>query len=254
MLKKEKVYRRLVIKTYHVEHVELGDKTLIDRNSLTISSPSIDKIISKTSDIKSLDIEIIEPYKHDRWTNSIMDIIPISTKVLGKLGEGTTHTLTGVYVVLTGIDEMGNQVAEFGSSEGNLEEKLYLGRAGTPSKDDFIVSFNVTLKEGQGTNRKAIQEVHRACDLFVQEIREHLKKVDSKTYTEKHVFYDKSRIGQKKVAIVKQVAGQGAMYDNQILPNEPSGYMGGRSIIDLGNVPIILTPNEYRDGALRAMT
>ncbi|RDA73598.1 proline reductase cluster protein PrdD, partial [Hafnia paralvei] len=26
-----------------------------------------------------------------------------------------------------------------------------------------------------------------------------------------------------------------------------------RSIIDMGNMPILLSPNEYRDGALRAM-
>ena len=44
------------------------------------------------------------------------------------------------------------------------------------------------------------------------------------------------------------------MYDNQLFPNEPSGLNGGRSIIDMANVPMIISPNEYRDGALRAMT
>lgn len=33
-----------------------------------------------------------------------MDIIPVSTKVLGILGEGITHTLTGVYFMMTGVD------------------------------------------------------------------------------------------------------------------------------------------------------
>ncbi len=67
-------------------------------------------------------------------------------------------------------------------------------------------------------------------------------------------FMTAANLMVKKVAIVKQVAGQGAMYDNQLLPQEPSGMEGGRSIIDLANVPVILSPNEYRDGALRAMT
>ena len=31
------------------------------------------------------------------------------------------------------------------SSEGNLKEKLYLNRAGTPGGDDYIVSFDVVL-------------------------------------------------------------------------------------------------------------
>lgn len=250
----EKILRRLVIKTYHIEDVVLGDKTRINNRCLQISADILDKILTKYSHIQNISIEIIPPKVHDRWTNSIMDIIPISTKVLGKLGEGITHTLTGVYVMMTGIDEAGNQVAEFGSSEGILKEKLYLNRAGTPAEDDYIISLNFTLREGQGTNRAAILEAHRACDLFVQEIRDKLKKVDGRSYTEKHEFFDKIRMNRKRVAIVKQVAGQGAMYDNLILPNEPSGFEGGRSIIDLGNVPILLTPNEYRDGALRAMT
>ena len=43
------------------------------------------------------------------------------------------------------------------------------------------------------------------------------------------------------------------MYDNRLFNDEPSGFEGGRSIIDIGNVPIIMSPNEYRDGALRSM-
>ncbi|AZR74636.1 proline reductase cluster protein PrdD [Anoxybacter fermentans] len=254
MSNEEKILRRLVIKTFHINDVRFGEKFSIDKQILTISLGMLDKIITNEELIKDIQVEIIPPGEHDRWTNSIMDIIPISTKVLGKLGEGITHTLTGVYVMLTGVDEAGNQVAEFGSSEGNLKDKLYLNRAGTPSDQDFIISFNVTLKEKAGYSRPGPAAAHRACDIFIQQIRNELKKVDGRGCTEKHVFYDKIRPGKKKVAIVKQIAGQGAMHDNLILPNEPSGFQGGRSIIDLGNVPIILTPNEYRDGALRAMT
>lgn len=251
---KEKTYRRLVIKTFHIKKVEKGHQTKIEDSTLRFSVPEFDKKLSTNELIQRININIIEPGNHHGWTNSIMDIIPISTKVLGSLGEGTTHTMTGVYVMLTGIDEAGNQVAEFGSSEGILKEKLQLNRAGTPSDKDYIISFDVTLKEKQGTNRAAILEAHRCCDEFVQEIREKLKKKESRSYTEKHEFYDRNKPGKKKVAIVKQVAGQGAMYDNQLLAKEPSGVAGGRSIIDLANVPIILSPNEYRDGALRAMT
>ncbi len=77
-----------------------------------------------------------------------MDIIPISTKVLGRLGEGITHTLTGVYVMLTGADEDGNQMHEFGSSEGILKDQMVFGRYGTPSVEDYIIHVDVTLKGG----------------------------------------------------------------------------------------------------------
>ena len=58
---------------------------------------------------------------------------------------------------------------------------------------------------------------------------------------------------KKRVLIIKQVAGQGAMYDTFLFAKEPSGVEGGKSIIDLGNMPVILTPNEYRDGIIRSM-
>ena len=53
--------------------------------------------------------------------------------------------------------------------------------------------------------------------------------------------------------IIRQVAGQGAMYDMYLFPDEPSGAIGGKSIIDMGNMPVVVTPNEYRDGILRSM-
>lgn len=43
------------------------------------------------------------------------------------------------------------------------------------------------------------------------------------------------------------------MYDMQLFAKEPSGMAGGRSIIDMGNMPLVVTPNEYRDGILRSM-
>lgn len=250
----DKILRQLVIKCFHINEVKPGDSIEIKDDVLVISPDAARRLAEKEELVKDVSVEIIKPGEHDRWTNSIMDIIPISTKVLGKLGEGITHTLTGVYVMLTGVDEAGNQVAEFGSSEGILKEKLYLNRAGTPSDKDYIISFNVVLKENAGYSRPGPTAAHRVCDLFVQMIRDKLKKLNGLKCTEKHTYYDRIRPGKKKVVVIKQVAGQGAMHDNLVFPDEPSGFQGGNSIIDLCNLPIILTPNEYRDGALRAMT
>lgn len=250
----EIILRKLIIKTFHINKVEITESTGIQNGVLSFSLSGIDKILTESSFVKEIKIDIIRPSEHDIWTDSIMDIMPVSAKVLGRLGDGITHTLTGVYVMLTGSDENGVQVAEFGSSEGKLSEQLRLDMAGTPSSSDHIIRFGVKLSEGKATDREAVIQCHKACDEFISEIRKVLKKLDGKSFTEKHVFYDKSRKNKYKVAVVKQIAGQGAMYDNQILPNEPSGFSGGRSIIDMGNIPVILTPNEYRDGAIRAMT
>lgn len=211
------------------------------------------QIKEEKSAIDKIEISIIKPEEHNRWTNSIMDIIPISTKVLGKLGEGITHTLTGVYVILTGVDVNGIQTAEFGSSEGVLSDRLYLGRAGTPSPEDFLISFDVTFKAGMGQERHGVTEAHKKCDEFIQEFREQMKKFKGEECTERHEYYDIVRPGKKRVLIIKQVAGQGAMYDTHLFGNEPSGVEGGRSIIDMGNMPVLVTPNEYRDGIIRSM-
>ena len=244
--------RRLVIKSFHIEEVKYGEEFAIDNGSLTIVKDFLNDKMNKDL-IESVKINIIKPYEHDMYVNSIMDVMPISTKVLGQLGEGITHTLTGVYVMLTGADVDGVQMAEFGSSEGILKEQMYFGRPGTPNVDDYIIHVDVTFTRGCMSSRKYPLEGHRVCDLFVQEIRNILKKLPGNKCTERHDFYDKIRPGKKRVAIVKQIAGQGVMYDNQLFSKEPSGFEGGRSIIDIGNVPIILTPNEYRDGALRSM-
>jgi len=248
------ILRRLIIKSFHIEQVILGERTAIQKNILIIDKKEIPELEKSEELIKSIRIDILKPGKYHKYVNTIMDIIPISTKVLGDIGEGITHTLTGVYVMLTGVDEDGRQLGEFGSSEGFLDEQMIFDRAGTPSIQDHIIHFDVILKGGLPFSRELILATHRVCDLFIQGIRTIIKKIDGRKCSEVHEYYDKIKYGKKNVLIIKQIAGQGANYDNQILPNEPSGFEGGRSIIDMGNIPIILSPNEYRDGAIRAMT
>lgn len=253
MSKEVKALRRLVIKAFHIKNMEEGLENRVSSVGEMKVHTGMVQIKEEKSAIDKIEISIIKPEEHNRWTNSIMDIIPISTKVLGKLGEGITHTLTGVYVILTGVDVNGIQTAEFGSSEGVLSDRLYLGRAGTPSPEDFLISFDVTFKAGMGQERHGVTEAHKKCDEFIQEFREQMKKFKGEECTERHEYHDIVRPGKKRVLIIKQVAGQGAMYDTHLFGNEPSGVEGGRSIIDMGNMPVLVTPNEYRDGIIRSM-
>jgi len=250
----EKEMRRLVIRAFHVDRVFFSDSTEYRDNVL-----SIDKKMTKNTDINEdifddVSINIIEPGDRDINVNCIMDILPVSTKVLGVLGEGITHTMTGVYVMINGAEKNGRQMSNFGSSDGILSQQLISDRAGTPGKDDIIIQFDVTLKEGVEFSRKLPLAIHSLCDGFVQEIREKLKKLDAGKADEKHEFFDTIKKDKKKVVIIKQIGGQGAMHDNQLFPTEPSGFEGGFSNIDMLNMPMILSPNEYRDGAIRAMT
>jgi D-proline reductase (dithiol)-stabilizing protein PrdD len=250
----EQEIRKSVIKTFHITKVEFSNKTYIEDNVLYLRQNIVDDFLEVEREyILDTKIKVIYPDNHDLFVNSIMDFSPIAAKVLGGLGEGITHVLTGICTMLTGVDENGIQVAEFGSSEGILKEQVKFNRPGTPGENDIILHLDVVLKSGMGAVRPGPTAAHRLCDRILQEIRNYLKKVNGRFCNEKYEYHDTVNTGKKKIVIVKQVAGQGAMYDTQLFGKEPGGFEGGRSIIDIGNMPVIVSPNEYRDGALRAM-
>lgn len=255
---------QLMIRDFHVTDISWDNMFSMTRISkehfshrnlwkITIPKHCIKKYVSDEDLIESIDLQILTPDMHHRYVNSIMDVIPISTKVLGRVGEGITHTLTGVYVILTGVDTEGTPVCAFGNSDGMLDEQMIFGKAGTPDKDDLILLFDVTLKAKAGFSRSGPDAAHRACDSFCQEIRNCLKQLKGSSCTEKHVYENTKRPGKKKVVLVKLVSGQGAMYDTHFLGDEPSAFSGSHSVIDITGAPVVLTPNEYRDGAIRAM-
>lgn len=246
--------RRLVIKAYHMHKVEWGSCNKITTDGvMTVSKETLEGLVSKYPQIHSIDVQLIRPGDLDRWTNTIMDIIPISAKVLGSIGEGITHTVTGVYMLLTGVDVQGKQAHEFGSSEGNLRDTLLLGRAGTPGENDYMISFDITFHAEMGQERAGVTAAHAACDEFIQPFRDQLKRFNGDSCSERHTYYDTIRPGKKKVVIMKQTAGQGAMYDTHLFAREPSGALGSHSIIEMGNMPVLVTPNEYRDGIIHSM-
>ena len=137
---------RLVIRAFDVKTVRWGDEmSITPQGEMTVSKAMLPKLTEEMDTIRSIDLRIIQPNEHDQWTNTILDIIPISTKALGVVGEGITHTLTGVCAMITAVDTEGKQCHEFGSSEGNLKEQLVLDHPGTPGSNDVIISFDVVL-------------------------------------------------------------------------------------------------------------
>lgn len=245
---------RLTVKAYPVTEVCYGEENRVTVDGrMTVCKNIAEKILAQEPLIKEIDIRIIMPDEHRQHTNTVMDVIPLATKVLGRVGEGITHTLTGVYVLLTGVDESGRQVCNFGASDGILEEKIAWGRAGTPLRSDMLISFDVVLKEGSWADRPGPEAAHRACDTYCQIFREQIKKFNGYKCAEKHVFQETYEPGKKDVYIVKEVSGQGAVYDTRIFGHEPCGFEGGKSVIDMGCMPALVTPNEFRDGIMRAM-
>lgn len=224
---------------YHLspDHMEIPDKPLFDLDDR----------------LKSVDIKLIDPRDSHVKINTIMDVMPISTKVLGKMGYGLSNTLTGVSVILTGADETGIQLHEFGSSDGYLDEKIKFGKDGTPDLDDTIILIDAVLKKDFEFNRETCEMIFKTADDYLQPIRKELKLFSGHQATESFDYVDVKHPGKPKVALVKEVAGQGAMYDNILFPQEPAGITKGISIIDMDNMPVLLTANEYRDGVIHAL-
>lgn len=246
--------KKLIIKTFHINKVLFAEKTYIEDRVLYIRKDIKDQVLKDENIIDELKVNIIYPNNHDIFINSVLDVSPIATKVSGNIGEGVTHLLTGVVVMITGVEKCGFQPSNIGSSEGILSNQIKFDRRGTPSKKDIILHTDVTLMDGYARDRKGIIESHRVCDRIIQEIREYLKETNNNLCEEVHEYLEHKRNKKKKVLIIKQVSGLGCMYDTGIFPIEPAGFIGSKSIMDLGNMPVFLTPNQYRDGAIRAMS
>ncbi|GAA0083216.1 proline reductase cluster protein PrdD [Clostridium sporogenes] len=253
-MKDKKRLKSLIIKSFHINKVLFGENTKIEEGILYLRNNIELNDLEKENIIKDLKINIIYPNNHNMFINSVLDIFPIATKVEGKIGEGITHVLTGVVVMITGVEVGGFQAANIGSSEGILKDQIKFNKNGTPAEDDIIIHVDVTLKNGGARSREGIMASHRACDKIIQEIREYLKNISGILCDETHEYVDEINPERKKIVIIKQVSGLGCMYDTGVFSKEPAGFIGCKSIMDLGNMPMVLTPNQYRDGAIKAMS
>lgn len=251
--KEKKVIRTLTKKHIRITDAEIGTETSIRDGKITIDGSIVEKAILEDPLCKSMELSVIKPGERHIYTETIMDVCPIATKVEGELGNGITKVADGVVFMLTGVDEDGVQVHEFGSSEGYLDEKMYFGHPGCADENDIIIRCNVVIQRLSGMTRPGPFAAHKCQDYVIQAVRNELKKYEGEIVREE-ICEDVRRPGNPRVVLVKEIMGQGAMHDNVICPTEPCGILGGQKNVDCGNVPIILTPNQVRDGSIHALT
>lgn len=252
-----KLMRELVTKRYKIDKVEFGDKTEIKGTTLILRhADELCKEAVETQElVEDMKLEIITPADYDKYSETIMDVQPIACKEEGDVGHGISRDLQGVVMVLTGTDANGVQIGEFGSSEGEMSKNIMWGRPGAPEKGEIFIKGQVTVKAGSNMERPGPLAAHKAFDHITEEIRKALKKVDDDSLVVDTIHLKQyRRPGNKKVLIVKEIMGQGAMHDNLILPVEPVGTLGAKPNVDLGNLPIMLAPTEVLDGGIHALT
>ncbi len=251
----EKVAGELTRKHFKITEVKRGPETKIEGTTLYIREGIEADVIANQELVKDFHLEIITPDKYHTYSETIMDVQPIATKEGDSIiGEGVTRVLDGVVMMLTGTDEGGVQIGEFGSSEGYLDENIMWGRPGCPDKGEIFIKGNIVIQEKTNMERRGPMAAHTAFDIITQEIREVMKELDESLVADTEELKSIRRPGKKKVVIVKEIMGQGAMHDNFILPVEPVGILGARANVDLGNVPICVSPLEVLDGCIHALT
>ena len=251
----EKIAGELTRKHFKITEVKRGPETKIEGTTLYIREGIEADVIADQELVKDFHLEIITPDKYHTYSETIMDVQPIATKEGDAIiGEGVTRVLDGVVMMLTGTDEGGVQIGEFGSSEGYLDENIMWGRPGCPDKGEIFIKGNIVIQEKTNMERRGPMAAHTAFDIITQEIREVMKELDESLVAETEELKSIRRPGKKKVVIVKEIMGQGAMHDNFILPVEPVGILGARANVDLGNVPVCVSPLEVLDGCIHALT
>ena len=252
-----KFIRSLHTKHYKIDKVEFGEKTEIKGTTLVLRTAEdlCKEAAESEALVESVKLEIITPEQYDTYSETIMDVQPIAVKEEGEIGHGVTRELKGVVMVLTGTDANGVQIGEFGSSEGELERNIMWGRPGAPDKGEIFIKGQVTIKAGANMERPGPLAAHKAFDHITEEIRKALKELDDESLVVGNINIEQYRHpGNKKVLIVKEIMGQGAMHDNLILPVEPVGTLGAKPNVDLGNLPVMLAPTEVLDGGIHALT
>lgn len=249
----DRVVRTLIKRYFHVNDVTLGGGTAFKNGVLTIDEELVTRALKADPLVKSISMDVIKPGGRHVYTDTIMDVCPIAAKVEGEPGEGLTHVMEGVVFILTGVDEDGTQVHEFGSSEGFLDEKIAFGNPGCPDDGDIIIRVEAKIQRLTGMERRGPLAAHKCQDVIIQAVRDVLKKTAEPPVRDE-LCRDFKKTGRPRVVLVKEIMGQGAMHDNILCPSEPCGVHGGQKNVDLGNVPVMLSPNEVRDGGIHALT
>ena len=254
-VEEEKVVRELTRKHYKITEVKRGPETKIEGSVLYIREGIEAEAVESQDLVTSMKIEVITPDLYHTYSETVMDIQPIATKEdEWALGEGVTRVLDGAVTVVTGTTDEGIQIGEFGSSEGYLDENMMWNRPGAVDKGEIMIKYFVTIKNGKNMERPGPIAAHSAVDYVTAEIRNAMKKDLPEEADEVQVLQQIRRPGKKKVVVVKEIMGQGAMYDNFLFPSEPVGVLGARPNVDLGNVPVCASPLEVMDGCIHALT
>ncbi len=198
-------------------------------------------------------VDVLAPDGRDVHADHALDVQPLAVKLEGRLGTGTTRVLDGALLLLT-AREVSGPVVELGSTSGPLAGRLDPLGPGAPDPADWLLRVEVVLEDGASRRRSGPHAAHVAADEVAELVRARLRALPGPFPAVEHEEPRSARgPGALRVLLAKVVMGQGAMHEKALLPHEPAGLAGARSIIESGHGPVLLRVNEARDGAIRSL-
>jgi hypothetical protein len=133
-----------------------------------------------------------------------------------------------------------------------MDHCIKFNQAGTPKEEDSVLHMDFLFENGEGRTAMGIRAAHRLADRLLDEIRKQMDSIEDTPYT-RDEFYEMIRPKCSRVVLVKIVSSLGNMYDTAVFPNQPGGYLGARNLIDMGNAPFVITPNQCLDGVIHSL-
>jgi hypothetical protein len=231
----------LIREHIRVDAVFLGEIDHFEAGVLTVNAA---ELIEAGPEVIAVRVDVIPPGERTIACDTVLDFFPVAVKADGVVGSGLTRIADGVVMMVTATEADGTQAGEFGDSHGILSERIDSSACGVPDDDVWIVRVAVTLRDGVAKIRSGPHAAHLAADTVAQRLRTTLLAAPVEAVTRRDQLEEPRRSGGLRVVYAKMVMGQGAMHEKLLLPAEPYGVRGGRSIIDLGQGPVMLRVNE----------
>ena len=125
--------RSLTIRQFHISDVKPGERCAVSSGCLSLNHKLPQELAEADDRIDSVSVRLIRPSEWNCYTDTIMDVVPISTKALGRLGEGITHTLRGIHGALR-LRFRREPNGRIRILRRDTSEQLMRGWAGTPPK------------------------------------------------------------------------------------------------------------------------
>lgn len=251
----------LIKRNYRINQVLYAEQTKIEGDILYIASDLCREsfIHADQNIVLDMTLDIISPAEYGTYINTILDVQPLAVKENSfAIGEGVTRNLSGVVLAVCGKDEAGEQISEAGSCEGILSDKIRFNRPGSIDMGEIIIMIDCLIKEGERMKRPGPLACHKAAEYIAEDIRSAILSLSMEEFmagcTDEQKFAHVRHTDKPKILLVKEIMGQGAMHEKLLLPLQPCGITGSRSNIDMGNIPIVLSPLEAIDGAVHALT